>query len=42
VGRESLAFDLIEPLRPHADAWVWEMFRSRSLRAEHCGKEGES
>jgi CRISPR-associated protein Cas1 len=42
VGRESLASDLIEPLRPHADAWVWEMFRSRCLRAEHFGKEGEA
>jgi len=42
VGRESLASDLIEPLRPHADAWVWEMFRSRSLRAEHFGKEGKA
>jgi CRISPR-associated protein Cas1 len=31
-GRESLACDLIEPLRPLADAWVWEMFRSRALR----------
>jgi CRISPR-associated protein Cas1 len=34
-GRESLACDLIEPLRPRVDAWVWEMFRSRGLRAEH-------
>jgi len=34
-GRESLACDLIEPLRPAADAWVWEMLRSRRLREEH-------
>ncbi|MFZ5490165.1 MAG: CRISPR-associated endonuclease Cas1 [Pseudomonadota bacterium] len=34
-GRESLASDLIEPLRPHADAWVWRQFRERNLRAEH-------
>lgn len=34
-GRESLACDLIEPLRPRWDAWVWELFRSRALRAEH-------
>jgi CRISPR-associated protein Cas1 len=34
-GRESLACDLIEPIRPLADAWVWEMFRSRALRPEH-------
>lgn len=34
-GRESLASDLIEPLRPRADAWVWMMFRERTLRAEN-------
>jgi CRISPR-associated protein Cas1 len=34
-GRESLACDLIEPLRPRVDAWVWEMFRARALRTEH-------
>jgi CRISPR-associated protein Cas1 len=34
-GRESLACDLIEPLRPHADAWVRMLFGSRVLRAEH-------
>lgn len=34
-GRESLACDLIEVLRPHADAWVWQQFRSHTLRAEH-------
>jgi CRISP-associated protein Cas1 len=34
-GRESLACDLIEPVRPGVDAWVWEMFRSRGLRGEH-------
>ncbi len=34
-GRESLACDLIEPMRPLVDAWVWEMFRSRALRPEH-------
>ncbi len=34
-GRESLACDLIEPLRPHADAWVWQQFRGHNLRAEH-------
>lgn len=34
-ARESFACDLVEPLRPHVDAWVWEMFRSRMLRAEH-------
>lgn len=34
-GRESLASDLIEPLRPAVDLWVWEMFRSRTLREDH-------
>lgn len=34
-GRESLACDLIEPLRPRADSWVWKLFRERELRAEH-------
>jgi CRISPR-associated protein Cas1 len=34
-GRESLACDLLEPVRPRVDAWVWTMFRSRELRPEH-------
>lgn len=34
-GRESLACDLIEPMRPRADRWVWSMFRDRTLRAEN-------
>lgn len=34
-GRESLACDLIEPLRPIADAWVQAIFRDRILRAGH-------
>lgn len=33
-GRESLASDLIEPLRPCVDGWVRELFRERVLRAE--------
>lgn len=33
-GRESLACDLIEPLRPRLDGWVWALFRDRRLRAE--------
>lgn len=31
-GRESLACDLIEPLRPRLDGWVWALFRERRLR----------
>lgn len=34
-GRESLACDLIEPLRPRCDEWLWELFRNRQLRGEH-------
>ena len=30
-GRESLACDVIEPLRPHVDGWVWGLFRDRVL-----------
>lgn len=32
-GRESLACDLIEPLRPRLDGWVWSLFRERRLQA---------
>lgn len=34
-GRESLASDMIEPLRPVVDAWVWNIFRKRELREDH-------
>lgn len=34
-GRESLASDLIEPLRATADLWVWTQFRDRTLRDDH-------
>ena len=35
IGRESLASDLIEPLRPALDEWVWQLLRDRTLREEH-------
>lgn len=38
-GRESLASDLIEPIRPRADAWVWELFKTRQLRAENFAED---
>lgn len=38
-GRESLASDLIEPLRPHVEEWVWRSFAERRLRAEHFSRE---
>lgn len=41
-GRESLASDLIEPLRPLADTWVWHQFRDRALRPEHFSNDGEA
>lgn len=41
-GRESLASDLIEPLRPRIDAWVWSLFRSRALRAEHFSDDKDA
>jgi len=34
-GRESLACDLVEPLRPRIDGWVEGLFRERVLRREH-------
>lgn len=34
-GRESLACDLVEPLRPRIDLWVEALFRERILRREH-------
>ena len=40
-GRESLACDLMEPLRPLIDRWVWWLFRDRILRKEHfCDDKG--
>jgi CRISPR-associated protein Cas1 len=38
-GRESLACDFVEPLRPQADAWVNELFRTRILREEHFNQD---
>ncbi len=33
-GRESLACDLVEPLRPLADEFIWQLFRDRTLRPD--------
>lgn len=33
-SRESLACDLLEPIRPLIDAWLWQLFKERLLRAE--------
>ncbi|MGR9046895.1 MAG: CRISPR-associated endonuclease Cas1 [Gammaproteobacteria bacterium] len=34
-GRESMACDLIEPVRPRLDRLVWGLFRERRLQKEH-------
>jgi CRISPR-associated protein Cas1 len=39
-GRASLASDLIEPLRPQVEQWVWDCFREGWLRGEHFATEG--
>ena len=33
-NRESLACDLLEPVRPMIDTWLWGLFRDRVLRPE--------
>lgn len=38
-GQNALASDLIEPLRPVLDAWVWSLFREGALRMEHFRHE---
>jgi CRISPR-associated protein Cas1 len=38
-GRESLACDLMEPLRPVMDRWVWQLFKERQLRVEHFSND---
>lgn len=38
-GRESLACDLVEPLRPHVEEWVWRALAERLLRPEHFARE---
>jgi CRISPR-associated protein Cas1 len=34
-GRESMACDMIEPVRPRLDALVWRLFRERRLSGDH-------
>lgn len=40
-SRESLASDLIEPLRPRVDRWVWRLFAERNLRADSFATEAD-
>ena len=35
IGRESLACDLMEPLRPHYDAFALKLFKEQILRVDH-------
>lgn len=41
-GRESLASDLIEPLRPRVDAFVIELLGRREVRPEHFSHDGRA
>lgn len=38
-SRESLACDLVEPLRAVMDRFVWQLFAKQHLRARHFSKE---
>lgn len=40
-GRESLACDLVEPYRPGADRFVWELFRERKFAARDFARDDE-
>lgn len=39
-GRESLACDLMEVFRPLAEYWIWRIFASETLRADHFSMSG--
>lgn len=41
-GRPSAAADLIEPLRPHLDEWVWILFRDRIIDQHHFSRDGDA
>lgn len=41
-GRESLACDLIEPMRPLIDEWSIDCFRERTLRPEDFSTRGQA
>jgi CRISPR-associated protein Cas1 len=40
-GRESLACDLVEPSRPAADRWVWDLFRTRVFEERDFSSDAE-
>ena len=39
-GRDSLACDVIEPLRPFLDRWIWRLFAQQTLTAGHFVYDG--
>ncbi len=41
-GRESLASDIMEPLRAHIDEWVWELFRARVFDANSFNRDNDA
>ncbi|WP_298236501.1 CRISPR-associated endonuclease Cas1 [uncultured Azohydromonas sp.] len=41
-GRASLASDLIEPMRPLVDEWVWRLVRDGLVRPEDFRHEGDA
>jgi CRISPR-associated protein Cas1 len=41
-GRESLACDLVEPLRPLCERLVWRLLAEETLRASHFTRDGEA
>ena len=41
-GRESLASDLLEPLRPHANRLVWRLFADATLRPDHFHRQADA
>ncbi len=41
-GRESLACDLVEPLRPLADRFVWRLVADQVIRAEHFSQDRDA
>lgn len=41
-GRESLACDLAEPLRPLCERLVWRLLAEETLRASHFTRDGEA
>jgi CRISPR-associated protein Cas1 len=39
-GRDSLACDLIEPVRPFLDTWIWRLFADQTLAERHFTYDG--